>query len=173
MSNISEFESYWDRFTDRLRGTLMNESKKQTISYSVASILLSDALMSWSLSYDDCGAWLLRLKSEDPRKGELVSRILSNDIKFTEIEPKKVMPPAAKVLAPAAGAALGFGISHALGAGILVQIISTVLPAALIYPATNSVGNMMAENNKSAIIDDYMAQLDKYKKSVISVLSDY
>lgn len=173
MSNISEFESYWDRFTARLMGTLMNESKKQEITYSVASILLSDAVMSWSLSYDDCGSWLARLKSEEPEKGELVSQILTNDIKFTEVKPKKTMPPVVNAVAPVVGAALGFGISHALDAAVLVQIISTVVPGVLIYPATKSVGNMMEENKKSAVIEDYMAQLEKYKKSVISVLSDY
>lgn len=173
MSKISEFESYWDRFTARLSGTLMNESKKQEITYNVASVLLSDSLMAWSLSYDECGAWLLRLKSEDPRKGELVSQIITNDIKFTEIEPKKAFPPSAKAIAPVCGAALGFVISHALGAGVITQIISTLAPAAIIYPATKSAEGVITENNKSAVIDDYMVQLDKYKQSVISVLSDH
>ncbi len=154
MTGTSEFERYWENFLNRLGGALMNESKKQEITYSVASVILSDTLMAWSLSYDECGAWLMRLKSEDPIKGELVSQILTNDIKFTEIEPKKALPPSAKAIAPVCGAVLGFGISHALGAGAITQIISTVAPAALIYPATKSAEGMISENNKSAVVDE-------------------
>ncbi len=166
------FERYWNNFSNRLRGSLMNEAKQQELTYNVASVLLSDAIMAWSLSYDECGAWLLRLKSENPQKGELVSQILQSDIKFTKIEPKKDLHPSVKTIAPVCGAALGFGISHALGAGVWTQIIATLAPAAVIYPATKSAEDVIRENNKSAVVDEYMAQLDKYKQSVILVLND-
>ncbi len=42
--------------------------------------------------------------------------------------------------------ALGFEISHALGADAFIQIVSTLAPATLIYSATKSKDNMIVKN---------------------------
>lgn len=172
MSNISDFEKYWDKFTTKLRGMLMNQSQKQTLTYSIASIILSDAAVSWSLSYDECGIWLIKYTEGNPEKGELISQVLTGDMKFKEIPPKKDIPESANIITPLVGAILGGGIAHILDANVFVQIASAIVPAALLYPAIKSVGNMVTENNKDGIIDEYMAQLEKYKKSVIVILSE-
>lgn len=173
MSDVSQFEKYWNKFTTQFRGTLLSESKNQSITYSTASILLSDAAMCWGLSYDECGRWLCNYIRSNPEKGELVLHILTKDMQFTELPPKKGLSSAAKVIVPVAGAVVGGGIAHFLGANLLVQAISAVVPAALLVPATASIASMIADNNKSVVIEEYMAQLEKYKQGVITVLSDY
>ena len=73
MSYISDFERCWKKFTNTLGGALIEESEKQNLTYSAASIILSNASMAWSLSYDECGRWLSSYKKENPEKGELAA----------------------------------------------------------------------------------------------------
>lgn len=69
------------------------------------------------------------------------------------------------------GACTGCAISMYLDYGKLVQAASTIIPAVLLYPAVTAFRNRMNETNKDKCIEDYIAQLEKYKNSVISVLS--
>lgn len=172
MSYISDFERCWKKFTDTLGGALIEESEKQTLTYSVASIILSNASMAWSLSYDECGRWLSSYKKENPEKGELAEQILTKDMRFTELPPKKNLPEAVNFIAPLGGAIVGGGIAHLLGTNIFIQVASAAVPAVLLYPTTKSIGNMIKRNNKEAVLTEYMAQLEKYRKSVISVISE-
>ena len=172
MSNVSDFEKYWKKFTTKLKGALMEQTKNQPLSYSSASIVLSDVAMAWSLSYDDCGRWLLGFTQENPDKGAIITRILTQDMKFTEIPESKDFPEIAKIAAPVFGAVLGFGISHFLNASILIQAISTIAPAALIYPVTKNLGASVKIAKQEILLHDYMEQLEKYRKSVLSVISE-
>lgn len=172
MSNISDFENVWKKFITRLKGELMEQMKRAPLTFSVADITLSNAATAWSVSYDECGRWLTAYSQSEPDKGALISDILTKDMHFTEIAPAKGFPQAAKIAIPAAGAVAGFCISHFLGAGFLVQAISTVAPAALLYPATASLSSTAESNGKTALLNDYLAQLDKYKTSVLSVIAN-
>lgn len=172
MSNISDFENVWKKFMIRLKGELMEQTKNAPLTFSVADITLSNAATAWSISYDECGRWLMTYSQTEPEKGALISDILTKDMRFTEIAPAKGVPAAAKIAIPAAGAVAGFCISHFLGAGVLVQAISTVAPAALLYPATVSFSSTAESNSKAALLNDYLVQLDKYKTSVISVIAN-
>lgn len=90
---------------------------------------------------------------------------------FTEIDPKGELPNYYNYVIPAVGACAGCAISMYLGYGKLVQAVSTVIPAVLLYPAVTTFRNRMTETNKDKCIESYIAQLEKYKNSVISVLS--
>ena len=172
MSNVTDFEKYWKKFIVKMKGALIESTKNQPLTYSVASITLSDVAMAWSLDYDDCGRWLAQYKQKEPRKGELVSSILTKDMQFSPIEEKKSFPEAAKLAVPAAGAALGFGISNLLGAGAVIQIVSALVPAVLLYPAMNMVGQSINQKNQVGLMDAYLAQLDKYRLSVLTVIGE-
>ena len=173
MSNVSDFEKYWNKFTTKLKGALMGQMRNQPLTHSAASIVLSDIAMAWSLSYDDCGRWLLEYTQENPEKGAIITQILTQDMGFTEIPESKNFPEIAKIAAPAAGAVLGFGISHFLNASILIQAISTIAPAALIYPVTKNLGESVKTAKQEILLNDYMEQLEKYRKSVLSVINEY
>lgn len=172
MSTVSEFEKLWSKFTTRLQGVLINKSKAQKLTYSIADIVLSDAAVSWSLSYDECGRWMSGYIKENPAKGALIKKILTEDMRFTEVPEKKNIPVAAQIAVPIVTAALGGGISYLLHAKLAIIILSAVVPAVLSYPAVRSLNSSIEIKNKETLIKDYMQQLDKYKNSIVSILSN-
>ncbi len=172
--NITEkekFESLWTDFIALVKGKLISTAAKQKLSTPLANLILSDAVSSWNSEYEINGKWLSNLKGVDPKKAELVGEILLNDIHFDEIATKKELSTYYNYAIPAVGACAGCAISIYLGYGKLVQAASTIIPAVLLYPAVNTFRNRMNETNKDKCIEGYIAQLEKYKSSVVSVLS--
>lgn len=170
MSNITDFEKKWNKFITKLKGSLIELSEQQQISYANTSIIFDEVASCWSLSYDECGRWLADLAKTDARKGELVKTILTKDLKLEEIPTSKPFPLAARIGVPVIGAAVGFGFSHFLGAPIWGQIVSTAVPAVLLFPVMNVVAGTKERDDQNKQISSYIEQLDKYKKSIISVL---
>ena len=166
-----KFESLWADFIALVKGKLISTAAKQKLSAPLANLILSDAASSWSSEYDINGKWLSSLKELDPKKAELVREILLNDMCFTGMDIKGELPTYYNYVIPAVGAFAGCAISMYLGYGKLVQAASTIIPAVLLYPAVTTFRNRMNESNTDKCIDGYIAQLEKYKHSVISVLS--
>lgn len=172
--NITEkekFESLWKDFIALVMGKLMNTVAKQKLSTPLANLILSDAASSWNSDYELNGKWLSNLKEIDPPKAELVREILLNDMRFVEIETKGELPAYYNYVIPAVGAGAGCAISMYLGYGKLVQVASTVIPAVLLYLAVTMFRRRTDEINKEKCVEDYIAQLEKYKNSVMSILS--
>lgn len=165
------FESLWGDFIALVKGKLISTAAKQKLSTPLANLILSDATSSWNSEYDINGKWLSDLKKTNPKEAELVREILLDDIHFEEMDVKGELPLYYNYVIPAVGACAGCAISMYLGYGKLIQAASTVIPAALLYPAVNTFRNRMKETNKDKCIEGYIAQLEKYKNSVISVLS--
>lgn len=111
------------------------------------------------------------MKEVDSKKAELVGEILLNDMCFTDMETKGELPTYYNYVIPAVGACAGCAISMYLGYGRWVQAASTIIPAVLLYPAVTMFRNRMNETNKDKCVEGYIAQLEKYKNSVVSVLS--
>lgn len=171
LTDKEKFESLWADFIALVKGKLISTANKQKLSTPLANLILSDAASSWNSDYEINGKWLSNLKGVDPKKAEVVEDILLNDIHFDEIETKGESPSYYNYVIPAVGACAGCAISMYLGYGKLVQIASTIIPAVLLYPAVKTFRNRMNETNKDKCIEGYMAQLEKYKNSVVSVLS--
>ena len=172
--NITEkekFESLWTDFIDLVKGKLISTAAKQKLSAPLANLILSDAASSWNSEYEINGKWLTNLKGVDSKKAEIVGEILLNDMCFTEVDTKEELPTYYNYVIPAVGACAGCAISMYLGYGKLVQAASTIIPAVLLYPAVTTFRNRMNETNIDKCIEDYIAQLEKYKNSVTSVLS--
>lgn len=165
-----KFESLWSDFIALVKGKLINTIAKQKLSTTLANLILSDAASSWNSEYEINGKWLINLKEVDVKKAELVRNILLNDMHFTEIDKQRELPSYYNYVIPAAGACLGCAISMYLDYSKLVQAASTIIPAVLLYPAVIMFRNRMNETNKDKCIEEYIAQLEKYKNSVISVL---
>lgn len=166
-----KFESLWINFIALVKGKLISTIAKQRLSTPLANLVLSDAALSWNSEYEINGKWLSNLKEVAPKKAELVREILLNDMRFIEIDTKGELPTYYNYVIPAMGACAGCAISMYLGHGKLVQAASTVIPAVLLYPAVTMFRNRMNEINMDKCVEDYIAQLEKYKISVISVLS--
>lgn len=166
-----KFESLWANFIALIKGKLISTVAKQRLSTPLANLVLSDAVSSWNSEYEINGKWLSNLREVNPKKAELVGEILLNDMRFIEIDTKGELPTYYNYVIPAMGACAGCAISMYLGYGKLVQAASTIIPAVLLFPAVTTFRNRMNEVNKDKCIEDYIAQLEKYKKSIISILS--
>lgn len=166
-----KFESLWTDFIALVKGKLISTAAKQKLSTPLANLILSDAASSWNSDYEINGKWLSNLKGVDPKKAELVEDILLKDIHFGEMDTKRELPSYYNYVIPAIGACAGCAISMYLDYGKLVQAASTIIPAVLLYPAVNTFRNRLNEINKDKCIEGYIAQLEKYKNSVVSVLS--
>lgn len=165
------FEALWADFIVLVKGKLISTVAKQKLSTPLANLILSDAASSWNSEYEINGKWFSNLKVVDSKKAELIGEILLNDMRFTEIDIIEELPTYYNYVIPAVGACAGCAISMYLGYSKLVQVASTILPAALLYPAVTTFRNRMSETNKDKCVEGYIAQLEKYKNSVMSVLS--
>lgn len=166
-----KFESLWTDFIALVKGKLISIVAKQKLSTPLANLILSDAASSWNSDYEISGKWLSSLKGIAPPKAELVGEVLLKDMHFEEMDIKGELPTYYNYVIPAVGACAGYAISMYLDYGKLVQAASTIIPAVLLYPAVTTFRNRMNESNIDKCIEGYIAQLEKYKNSVISVLS--
>lgn len=166
-----KFQSLWADFIALLKGKLIGASNKQTLSVNLARLILTDAASSWFSEYEINGKWLQGYTQKEPQKAELIRQILEEDMTFQENEGKKELPMYCDFLIPLATAGIGFAVSYYLGYGRLIQACSTLIPGVLTYPAVKRVRNSQIESNKQVAIDLYVAQLDKYYNSIISILS--
>ena len=166
-----KFESLWTDFIALVKGKLISTAAKQKLSTPLANLILSDAASSWNSVYEINGKWLSDFKEIDSKKAELVGDILLNDMRFAEMDIKGELPAYYNYVIPAAGACAGCAISMYMGYGKIVQAASTIIPAVLLYPAVIAFRIRMNEINIDKCIEGYIAQLEKYKNSVISVLS--
>ncbi len=166
-----KFESLWSDFVALVKGKLMTTSTKQKLTTPLANLILADAASSWGTEYEINGKWLSKLKETEPEKAELVRDILLNDIKFNDIDTKSDLPDYYNYVIPAVGACAGLAISMYVGCGKLVQAISTITPAVLLYPAVKTFRSSMHTTSQNKNIDNYILQLEKYKNSIVSILS--
>lgn len=169
---IETFEKYWKQFLTRVKGKMMHYAQKQELTYSLLQLILKDASYSWNSNVEGNGRWLIQYSMQNPQGGELIRRILLDDMSFTEISKEKENWEMLVHAAPVAGAAAGYGVSSVLGAGPIVKAVFTIAPALLLYPTARGFGESVRDKSTEEYIEKYLFQLDKYKKSVISVLQD-
>ena len=166
----ADFERNWTKFITRLKGQIITKSEKQELTYPLLKLLLSDAALSWDAKDEENGRWLMNYAASEPVKGQTIRGILTEDMQFTELQPKKVYSESLNYVVPVAGAAVGLGISSLLGANTLVKAISTIAPAAVLYPSAKAIGDNLNKKGRSLLLEEYIAQLEKYRISVISVI---
>lgn len=169
-NDIEVFEKQWEQFMTRIQGRIMHYAQTQELSYSLMKLILKDVSNSWDSDLDGNGRWLKQYCRQNPQKGELIRRILLEDMGFTEVSKDKDNWGMLVHAVPVAGAAAGFGLSSVLGAGPVIKTVSTIAPALLLYPAARGFGGSVKDRRTEEYIDKYLLQLDKYKKSVTSIL---
>ncbi len=168
-----EFETQWKRFLDKLKGRLLEESQRINLAYPMAKLILNETALCWENEYDICGRWLKEYAQKEPEKAKLIITVLTKDICFTE--PEEIGSDSntnlINIAIPAAGAAAGFGVSSLLHVGTAAKTLSTVIPAAVLYPIARTVSEGCEADHKDSQIDAYMLQLEKYENDVVRILT--
>lgn len=166
-----KFETLWSDFSTLVEGKLLTTAQKQTLSTPLAKLILTDAAGSWDDEYSMYGRWLHQLSQTDAAKAELVKDVLLKDMNFAEVEQVSILPDYYNYLIPSISACAGYAVSRFLGLGLLADTALVILPAVMSYPAVKQY----RKNQTNVVIDktiaSYMEQLEKYKNSVLSILS--
>lgn len=171
MEDLKIFEKSWQGFEKRLRMKLLKKAESSLLTRSVANLLLNDEASIWGTEYDEAGIWLRNIEGEDPDKGRLIRRILTEDMSLNDIEQKKEISQLLEYAVPLAGAAAGLALSSCFNAPLWAKCVSTAAPAVLMYPAVKAVRQADHEKAAEETVNAYMEQLEKYRASVISVIS--
>ncbi|MBQ2885106.1 MAG: hypothetical protein IJE43_15330 [Alphaproteobacteria bacterium] len=166
-----KFESLWSDFIALVKGKLLTTANKQTLSISLANLILTDAASSWGSDYEINGRWIKEIRMLDPKKAELILEVLLNDLKFSDVRIKGVLPDYCNYLIPTIGAFVGYAAGNYWDVSKLWQVVSTIAPAVLLYPAVKSYRENQQLSNNENLINQYIEQLAKYKNSIISILS--
>ena len=165
-----KFQELWDDFISSFKGNLIIESKKQDISFPLVKLTLTEAISTWLSEYTINGRWLYKLTQDDPEKGKLVKEIIIKDISLVEIKSNGPDSSSAKYLAPIGAGALGYGAAKLLGLATVGTACATVIPMIVAYPVAAQYISGKKDANQEQMINGYVNQLEKYKKSIISVL---
>lgn len=171
MTPKDKFESLWADFMALFKGKLIKAAEKQALSMPLARLILTDAAASWFSAYEINGRWLSSYSKEQPEKAAMIKGILQNDLSLQDMPKGGELPAYTNYALPLLGAGAGLAISYCLGAGRLVQAVSTIGPALLLYPAVKYFRKFQTDRNLQNAIDGYVAQLDKYYNSIVSILS--
>lgn len=191
MQDKEQFLRHWNTFMERLKGRIRRETRKNAV---VLNNILAELRLAWALDDDELGRWVIAYTRSHPDQGALVRKILL-EMQFTTIPESHQSPqgiPSASFLSaqtltskvtdpsnplsfilPLAGAATGFAISHFITkSSPLIQVVSTIAPSVLIYAAESGFGRSMAQQDEEGLIQACEERLERYKQSVISILTD-
>jgi hypothetical protein len=171
------FEKAWQKFETNFKGKLLAKSKKQSITLSLANLILKEASSDWFSGYGAEGKWLSDYKRVYPDRAEAITAILKHELRLGNEAEQAVVEQNAenlgtssnmKYIVPAAGAVIGAGIASALAAPAIVTMAATALPMVILYSKAKDYGK--PAKNKQDSIDGYIAQLQMHKRKIAQVI---
>lgn len=168
--NVERFEKCWGKFITKLKGRMIKQSEQQQLTYPLLKLTLSDAASCWGSEYEENGRWLMQYSEEEPEKGRLIHRILLENMEFIEIPLQKDMTDMLNYAVPLAGAAAGLGLSHLFRVKAIGQAISTIVPAAVLYPSMKTLGENIKKQESMERIEQYLSQLEPYRQNIIDII---
>jgi len=177
-SYTQTFEEAWQRFETRFKGKLLAQANKQGITLSLANLLLKDASSDWFSGYGHEGKWLADYKSEYPDRAKTVTTMLKHELKLTDQAEQKSSTASLaagakmKYVLPTTGAVVGAVVASALSLPLVPQLALMALPAAALYPVGKELGKNRVAKNRQSAIDDYLAQLETYKKKILDIIEN-
>ena len=166
-----KFESLWNDFGTLVKGKLITTAQKQSLTTPLAKLILSDAAGAWRDEYSTYGRWLQQLAKNESSKFELIKDVLINDMRFNDVELPSVLPNYCDYLVPTISACAGYAISKFWELGTIANAAFVIIPALLTYPAVKQYRKTQTETAVSKTIDSYMNQLEKFKNSILAILS--
>lgn len=171
-NELETFNGLWESFATALKGALLDLSKKDELDLDHAQIALAEQIMSWQNDYTTEGRWIKKLISEDEAWGNLVKKILTNDMKFDEL-PKVQNKRIGTILGAIGGGALGYGVTAAADINSAAIIASTVVATAIGGVVGNGIDNKNKNQAIEKTINGYMEQLDTYYHAVVNALNNH
>lgn len=172
MTDSEKFLKYWNDFIQILRQKITKD-ETHYFSYGYLKMVLAEEAISWSSESEVNGRWLAEYTKKHPDQGKRILNILTKDMRFSPVEkPNKDYASMIRSAAPVIGAAAGLSIVHLLHIpNLWIQFFSIVAPAVAAYPAGMLISDEIAERTNLQWIKTYLDQLEKYKNSVLSILS--
>jgi len=197
---LQDFEKAWKRFETGFKGKLLEKSKKQTLSLSMANLVLKEASSDWFSGYGAEGKWLRDYKTACPDRAEAVTSILRHELKLgneanqppqaqrsqtntpearnAPVEPNPSDASGAmdmKSIVPAAGAIAGGVIASALSAPVIITLAAMAVPAYLAYTTMHKDQTRTTKTTKNGTgatgLNEYIAQLQVHKEKIIAVIT--
>lgn len=171
-TDLERFKTLWDHFITRLHGQMLHATVKQHLTGPMMQLMLADGVDFWDSRQQEGGRWLDQYETANPQKGARIRSILVKDMSFSIEEDAKSRAGILKLALPLGSAAAGLLVSHLSGASAAIRIISTVAPTVVSYPIAVSLIDAQNSSTSKSLIQNYLNQLEKYRQSVESVLSE-
>lgn len=169
-SDYNTFERLWDDFLASYKGKLIHDSNIQGLSFPLAKLLLEESCLGWVSGSEMNALWLDNLCKESPRKAELIKEIITRDIALNEIPNNVESNNAYKYVVPACAGVTGYALAKFLGFGIIGTAVTTIIPVCIAHPIAKGRIAAQRDRKQQTDIDEYVRQLDKYKKAIEAVL---
>lgn len=166
------FEKNWDKFRSRLQGKIMVQINKGVFNLPSLNLALADCIEFWDSRHSEGGRWLDELEKALPDKANMVREILLKDMRFAEESDGGTQNNFLQYAVPAGSAIVGFSLAKVMGATEVIRAVCTIVPAAVAFPLTKNIISMADCNKKKEMIKNYLAQLEKYRLSIESILKD-
>lgn len=172
MTNKELFTQHWNNFLSELRGKLLITVRTQELSLPLANLILGELACYWHSSSDVKGVWFTKYCDTHTKEGQIISCILTNDLKFGTKEDIRTMSDITKYLLVVASAAFGFGLSSFFDMSKTIRTIATLLPMLAAFPLLNAYQERQKISSQKNIIDNYINQLKKFEMSICSIIND-
>lgn len=170
-TDYKTFERLWDDFIASYKGKLIHDSNIQGLSFSLAKLLLEESCLGWITGSEMNARWLDNMYKESPQKAELIKEIIMKDISLTEISDNNFhLNNTYKFLVPACAGVAGYTIAKILEFGMWGSALTTIIPVCVTHSIVKGRLAAKRDSKKQADIDEYVRQLDKYKKAIEAVL---
>lgn len=166
---LAQFDEHWASFTASLRGNLSRITK---LSFPAAELALEEARIDWIARDTVYGRWFLKLEKENQQIAQVVERILTKDMHFTECKDSPLPPELLQYVIPAAGAGVSGVAYHFLAqpATMFKTVAVPVVAAGVLFFAAKGVTENMSRIRMQKKLDVYMDQLTIYRDSVMAAL---
>ena len=184
MNAKEEFRQNWEAFTDNLKGGMLVMLSQADLSFDRIATALEARRELWSSRQLEGGRWLERYSSLSPEKADIVRKVLSEDLKFTQEPERAGAAIALKVLRILVGFILGYVIAKNSPDSWLMrtEMLADVRGAIPFGAATACsiafyvlglpFDRSLSEKRRRGRVESYLRQLDKYKTSIESILDE-
>lgn len=170
-NNLEKFDGLWASFITTLKGALRKAAKGNNLDPRQAATVLVQVAMCWQGDFESEGRWINELSNEDPAKGRLVRRILTQDMHFdAESRPADggIVP---QIVGAVGGGAVGYGVAQVCGLGAVATSVTTGVPLVVGAIIGNNYANRKRHEALENLINGYVGQLDSYYHSVVAALN--
>lgn len=184
MNAKDEFRSNWTKFMAKLKGRLLGMSKNGELTFQAVSEIFDSEREFWLSHYEEGGRWIERFSEQDTTRGDIIRKILANDLHFSKSVKPKSNIAMLRILRIAIGVVVGLLLirlspdSWIMKSETLqnlrgwVPYLSAGCGGVIFYFLGLSFDASLVDKGMRKLTNGYLHQLDKFKLSVEAVLSD-